>query len=213
MRQQNEARSEWELAGQEPENDWLTAAVDLDDAPETQTVLNATGLTRPIPGLTPPAEKERLDSFIADDADSLWLVGAHGGAGSSTLGAAYGLPALTRRWPISREGTHVVLVCRANLSGLETARSAAREWASNDLPNVQVHGLIIVADAPGRAPKPLQQLATHVAGTVPRVWHVDWIEQLRTSPATPELATGPLKSLTPQIQLLREQISNQRSTQ
>jgi hypothetical protein len=213
MRQQNDTRSEWELAAQEPENEWLTASVETDTDPASQTVIEATGITRPIRDLTPPAEEERLDSFIADDADSLWLVSAHGGAGSSTLGAVYGLPAVTRRWPLAPKGSHVVLVCRANLVGLETARTVAREWASNNLPNVQVHGLIIVADAPGRTPKPLQQLASHVSGAVPRVWHIEWVEQLRTSPATPELAAGPFKSLTPQIQLLREQITNQRSAE
>jgi hypothetical protein len=210
VRAQSDARNEWELAATEPENEWVTAAAPA-PALAAQAPLVATGIAAPIPDLTPPAAEHCLDLLPVDDVDTLWLVSAHGGAGSSALGLVYDLPAVTRRWPVSRAGTHVVLVCRSNLAGLEAARSAAREWASDSLPDVHVHGLIIVPDVPGRVPKPLQQLADHVSGTVPHVWHAAWADELRTTPATPDLATRAWKSLTPQIQLIREQITNQRS--
>ena len=40
----------------------------------------------------------------------------------------------------------------------------------------------------------------------------DTVEQLRSAPATLQLATGPWKVLATKVQLIRAQISNQRST-
>ena len=38
---------------------------------------------------------------------------------------------------------------------------------------------MLMADAPGRLPKPLRDLAQVVGGGVPRVWTVPWIDSLR----------------------------------
>ncbi|WP_454111251.1 DUF6668 family protein [Leifsonia shinshuensis] len=173
-------------------------------------VLEETGTTAPILDLAPPNPIDRFGRIIEAEAGQLWLVSTHGGAGASTLGTALNLPAVTRAWPHANgHAIHVVLVCRSNLHGFESGRLAAREWASNSLPAVRVHGLIVVADAPGRLPKSLRQLEQHISGAVPRVWHIDWEEQLRTNPATPELAAGPWKSLAQQVQLLRKQVTEE----
>ncbi|MBL5975505.1 MAG: hypothetical protein D3X82_17645 [Candidatus Leucobacter sulfamidivorax] len=47
------------------------------------------------------------------------------------------------------------------------------------MPNVEVLGLAIVADAPGRLPRPLRDFARLVGGGVPRTWSVPWIESWR----------------------------------
>ncbi len=47
------------------------------------------------------------------------------------------------------------------------------------MPHADVLGLAIVADAPGRLPRPLRDLAALVAGGVPKVWHVPWVETWR----------------------------------
>lgn len=73
-----------------------------------------------------------------------------------------------------------VLVARAHASGLRAAQLALTQWASGVLgPSTVLLGLVLVADAPGRIPKPLRQLAAHVAGGAPRTWHVGWVEQWR----------------------------------
>jgi len=72
-----------------------------------------------------------------------------------------------------------VLVARTNARGLRAAQAAATQWAAGLVPHVEVVGLVLMADAPGRLPKALRDLAQVVGGGVPRVWTVPWIEALR----------------------------------
>lgn len=111
-----------------------------------------------------------------------WWVGCHGGAGVSTLQAcAPGSAGVTGEWPLSPGPgpTRVVLVCRSHHSGLAFAQTALRQWASGTVPGVQVAGLVIGADAPGRLPKPLLNLMRLVTGAAPRLWSVPWVEAWR----------------------------------
>lgn len=118
---------------------------------------------------------------------ALWCLGVHGGAGESTLAA---LDASWREaghaWPAaplqrSAPPVSVLLVARSSLRGLTAAQSAAQQWAAGLVPWSTVVGLVIVADAPGRLPRPLRDLAQLVAGGVPRTWHLPWIESCRLS--------------------------------
>lgn len=193
-----------------------TAAPEPAEVHETGPVIQPpSGVAAPLANLIPPEAADRFGRHVAAQPGQLWLVSTHGGAGSSALGAALGLPAVTRAWPYAAgRPVHVLLVCRSNLHGLETARLAAREWASqqwaaSNLPGVQVHALVVVADAPGRTPKPLKQLEEHVSGAVPRLWRVAWEERLRTNPSTPGLVLGAWKSLAQQVQLLRKQVTDE----
>lgn len=155
------------------------------------------GLSVPISDLVPPDTTDRFPRRVRARAGEVWLVSTHGGAGSSSLGAALDMPATTRAWPLREDGqpVPVVLVCRSNFTGIEAARLAAREWASGSVPGVQVVGLVVVADASGRLPKELQRMVEHIAGAVPTVWRVGWEEDLRTAAATPELARGAWRRL------------------
>ncbi len=54
----------------------------------------------------------------------------------------------------------------------------------------RVVGLALVADAPGRLPKPLTELCHLVAGGYARVWDVPWVEAWRLGD-TPTLANTP----------------------
>jgi hypothetical protein len=86
-----------------------------------------------------------------------------------------------RYWPVPDAGTStVVLVARSHASGLRAAQAAARQWADQALPpSVRLAGLAVVADASGRLPKSLRELLQLVAGGVPAMWHLPWIEALR----------------------------------
>jgi hypothetical protein len=110
------------------------------------------------------------------------FVGCHGGAGATTVTLAVpGGADAGRYWPLPQHPDicRVVLVTRAHASGLRAAQMAARQWACGALPTVQLLGLAVVADAPGRRPKPLRELLELVSGGVPRVWELPWVEALR----------------------------------
>ncbi|MFD0855570.1 hypothetical protein ACFQ07_25235, partial [Actinomadura adrarensis] len=59
------------------------------------------------------------------------------------------------------------------------AQSAAHQWAAGALPTVHLLGLVVIADAPGKLPKPLKDLLRLVSGGVPRLWKLPWVESLR----------------------------------
>ncbi|PPF72630.1 DUF6668 family protein [Pseudoclavibacter sp. Z016] len=134
-------------------------------------------------GVPAPDRADQLATrTFARDAD-LFVVGAHGGAGESSLAAlSPSWVATDHAWPhiaSSSSRARVVLVARSNMQGLLAAQRAATQWGSGLVPFVDVLGLVIVADAPGKLPRPLRDFAAVVAGGVPRVWKVPWSEALR----------------------------------
>ena len=115
----------------------------------------------------------------------------HGGAGESTI-AALGEQwrAAEHAWPRTSSTARVLLVARSSARGLTAAQTAARQWASGLVPFADVVGLAVLADAPGRLPRPLRDLATVVGGGVPRTWHLPWFEAWRLG-EPPEPASLP----------------------
>ena len=78
----------------------------------------------------------------------------------------------------------VVVVARTSAYGLSQAQRVAAVAASPDGFNVLersalVVGLVLVADAPGRLPRPLVELKHLVSGGYLRVWDVAWVEEWR----------------------------------
>ena len=135
-------------------------------------------------GVVPPAPEDCLPrrEVAAEEQAAVWWVGAHGGAGESTLEELFsGSRAAEHAWPIHAVGqppARVVLVARTNAHGLKAAQRAVREWAAGDVP-VLLLGLVLIADAPGRLPHALRQLADLIAGGVPAAWSLPWIEAWR----------------------------------
>ena len=86
--------------------------------------------------------------------------------------------AADHRWPQRPQPVSCVLTARTSASGLLAAQSAVRQWAAGDAP-VNLHGLVLIADAPGGLPRPLRDLAEVVAGGAPRCWLLPWIEAWR----------------------------------
>lgn len=173
-----------------------------DVAPETVAVLR--GASNPQRGVTGLSEDDgRLGRFLTDTHDVCWL-GVHGGAGESVLAELLGGVACHHRWPLrpaeedDTAPAKVFLVARQNKRGLDAASRAARDWASGAHPDVQLQGLVLMADAPGKTPKPLAGATRVVSGGVPRTWVVPWIEELRLTGAVDweSLAREPRKVLT-----------------
>lgn len=149
--------------------------------PGAASVAQPTGPLLPQRGVPAPDRVDQLPIYDRPQEAPLWWLGTHGGSGESTLAVLVpgSLPA-EHGWPRPPQGpTRVVLVARTNERGLRTAQAAATQWAAGLVPHVEVIGLVLVADAPGRLPKPLRDLALVVSGGVPRVWMVPWIERLR----------------------------------
>jgi hypothetical protein len=144
------------------------------------------GPAAPQPSVSAPDDADRFprrDVREDEEVVTRWWVGAHGGAGESTLELL--VPesrAAGHAWPVTRPGlppARVVLVARTNAGGLRAAQLAATEWASGGVP-VELEGLVLIADAPGRAPRALKDFAELVAGGVPMVWRLPWVEEWRT---------------------------------
>ncbi|MFI7059821.1 DUF6668 family protein [Kribbella sp. NPDC050124] len=158
--------------------------------PSQPADLSRRGPSAPQHGVPAPAEDQRLPKFAIPAADTLWWVGVHGGAGETTMSLLLpGTRAANHRWPIPPPPvpTPVILVARTNGSGLRAAQRAAIEWASGVVQGVAVLGLVLIADAPGRLPRVLDDFADIVGGGVPRVWDIPWIEEWRRGEApTPD---------------------------
>jgi hypothetical protein len=174
-------------------NPWVTSTAH--DGPPihwgTRTAAErTTGPQRPQPAtVQPPTGGLPVYPVPPDVRPVYWWVGCHGGAGVTTLsGAIVGQSAADARghWPAPRRPdlARVVLVARTHFHGLSMAQLAGRQWASGSTPDgTEVLGLVLVADAPGKLPRPLRELAQLISGGFPRVWEVPWIEELRRGDA------------------------------
>lgn len=193
----------------EVSNPWVSQPV----APQTPaspesaapTSAIASGPSAPQRGIPVPDRVDQLPTRDHHVAADLWLLGAHGGAGESSLAelvlqwrpAGHAWP----RVPGHPLRSRVLLTARSNVRGLRAAQSAATQWAAGLAPFVDLVGLVIVADAPGKAPRPIRELTQLISGGVPRTWHVPWIESWRLGdPVVLESAPRPVRRLVDDLQ-------------
>ena len=191
----------------------------FEDVPE-ETVTVLRGAPGPQKGMVGPSESEgRLGRFLTNTHGVFWL-GAHGGAGESVLAELLGGTVCQHRWPMrsadagQEAPAAIFLVARQNRRGLDAASRAARDWASGTHPDVELQGLVLMADAPGKTPKPLAAATRVVSGGVPRTWVVPWIEELRLTGTVDweSLAREPRKVLTALAEAV-EEINPERTPQ
>ena len=179
------------------------------------TTVPTTGPTHPQAGVPAPPTAalptRRLD-VVAD----VYVVGAHGGAGESTVAALN--PAWWAEtghgWPLvpTSAAPRVLLVARTSASGLRAAQAAATQWAAGATPPIDLLGLVLVADAPGRLPRPLRELAQLVGGGVPRTWTLPWSEPWRLGEeVTPRGRRRPAAVLLRDVHLLLSQTTDERN--
>lgn len=144
-------------------------------------ISSATGPIAPQPHVSLP--EDALPVRRVHSSPGLWVVGAHGGSGESTVAALDpSWQAAEHAWPEVATGDPVacIVVARTNVRGLMAARTALTQWAASGAGrSVKLLGLVLVADAPGRLPAPLRDLAKVVGGGSPRVWDVAWSEPWR----------------------------------
>ena len=179
----------------EPLNPWLSRPTTPppSQAAPVASVPDAVGPVAPQRGIPAPDRVDQLPIHDRGTTAALWWVGAHGGSGESTLAALMpGSQAAGHAWPRTPSQTpaRTVLVARGDARGLRAAQDAMRQWAAGLVPSVEVLGLVVMADAPGRVPRSLRDLLQVVSGGVPRTWTVPWVEAWRVG-EPPALASSP----------------------
>ncbi|WP_063014221.1 hypothetical protein [Nocardia kruczakiae] len=112
------------------------------------------------------------------------VLGAHGGAGTSTLARWWAHAADTGlAWPAATVTTQrVVVAARDCLPGLVAAADRLREWhAGLTPPGVIVVGLVLVPPRPGRVPLAVRRYRSTVGALVGgAMWSVQWYDELLT---------------------------------
>ncbi|GAB2919965.1 hypothetical protein GCM10027047_16710 [Rhodococcus aerolatus] len=145
------------------------------------------GPTAPL--ATPAPAGPGLPTTRVDTDPLLWVVGVHGGAGASTVAALLGsagehpdeVSELPQHLPDTgpgRPAPRVLLVARTHVTGLHWAAHVARHWASGRT-GIDLVGLVVLDDAP-TLPPVLAAEVRRVAGMVPALWHLPWVEAWRT---------------------------------
>ncbi|MDI2019823.1 DUF6668 family protein [Paenarthrobacter nicotinovorans] len=169
-------------------NPWVTSP---DEGIEEETpdvhVPPAAVISTPLKGMVEPDTADRLANRTMNGTAAVWVVGSHGGAGESrTADLLDGARPTGHCWPVVQDGSkpRVLLVCRADMRGLTTAQSALTQWASGAAPAVELIGLAVLADAPGKTPKALRDFTAIVGGGAPRLWTLPWVEAWRHGDST-----------------------------
>jgi hypothetical protein len=143
--------------------------------------------------------------WTASETD-LWVVGAHGGAGATSWAHLLRAGDAGAAWPNPGRSVKVLVVARRNHTGLARARQAAMQWAQGGpLAHVDLVGLLVAADAPGRGPKALRDEARLTAGAFPTVIEVGWVDAWRLEEAWECPAPRDVRRAVAQVQELRRE--------
>ena len=136
----------------------------------------------------PPAQRAPIWNsavpMLTDAGDDhraplLWLLGAHGGAGATTLARLLAPAAdCLRRWPAPTvgESPYVVVVARETAIGLAAADALLRQHHAGLAGGSAVVGLVTVAARPGRVPAAIRRDRRLYAELVSHTWRIDWHE-------------------------------------
>ncbi len=118
----------------------------------------------------------------------VWLLGVHGGSGARCLAAVLsGTRNAGKQWPTPTGGREqIALVCRSSQRGLSAAQDHARQFRDGELrQRLDLLGVIVSADGPGRVPPPLRRLEKLLSGATPILGEIPWQPAWRLGPAQP----------------------------
>lgn len=142
--------------------------------------LDPATITAPAPGRRAPVREAPLPT-TGTHPPLFAVLGAHGGAGTSTL-ARWWAPAADTglAWPASPLTTQRVLIAaRLCIPGLTAAAERLREWHAGLAPDgVLVIGLVLTAARPGKVPAAVRRYHSVVAELVDQVHQIGWHDEL-----------------------------------
>ncbi|BCB75004.1 hypothetical protein GCM10022251_75690 [Phytohabitans flavus] len=113
--------------------------------------------------------------------DGLGWIGAHGGAGATTLTRLLGGIDIGCRWPdaMLAEPARVMMVGRTNMEGLRAVSRALLALREGRHPaGMRLMGVVLMADAPGWLPVQLTSRIRLLRSIAP-VYRVPWIPSFR----------------------------------
>jgi hypothetical protein len=140
------------------------------------------GCPWPAPPADPPASADE------DEPCPVFVVGAHGGAGTSTVARLLNALDSGCAWPEPPYGVrvNVVLTARTSAAGLMAASRTLAGYCAHGYPEfAYLTGFVLVADAPGRLPKELNRRIT-ILGSATMVYRLPWVHEWRLSEAAPD---------------------------
>lgn len=106
-------------------------------------------------------------------------VATHGGAGVTTLAAVYGGHDCGRDWPGPEDPRSVLLVARTHAAGLASVSGTLELFRRGEAPpGLDLDAVVLVADAPGRLPRPLAQYVKAIESVID-VYRVPWVPAWR----------------------------------
>ncbi|MFJ6003603.1 DUF6668 family protein [Arthrobacter sp. NPDC092385] len=147
----------------------------------------------------PVKETEPAASVTVTTA-TLWLVGASGGVGTTTLAGMCSDNVVDESDQHPTWAGRALLVCSTSGSSLEAAQQLARKSASGQLA-YELVGLVIVHDRPkNRLTKPTLDFARGVARMFPVAMTVPYEASWREVGATPQASGTRLKSVLRKIE-------------
>jgi hypothetical protein len=121
------------------------------------------------------------------------VVGAHGGAGTSTVARLLNATDSGRFWPTPDEygsSIRVVLTARTNAVGLMAASQALAGYYANSHPEgPYLAEFVLVPDAPGRLPKDLNRRVAILASAT-MVYQLPWVRSWRLCEIAPDQETA-----------------------
>jgi hypothetical protein len=116
----------------------------------------------------------------------LSVTGAHGGAGASTLARLLNAVDMGPVWPNPGRCVpwYVLVAARTNAAGLDAASRMLASYRGRRYPQgCLLLGFVLMADAPGRLPKPISRSITILSSAMP-VTRVPWVGSWRLGEIT-----------------------------
>jgi len=140
----------------------------------------------------PPGARPAVQADLVRQME-IGVVGAHGGAGTSTVARLLNATDSGRFWPEPGESgssMRVVLTARTNAVGLMAASQALAGYcASSHSEGPYLAGFVLVPDAPRRLPKELNRRIAILASAT-MVYRLPWVRSWRLCETTPDQETA-----------------------
>ena len=147
-----------------------------------------------------PVKETEPAALVTVTTATLWLVGASGGVGTTTLAGMCSDNVVDESDQRPTWAGRALLVCSTSGSSLEAAQQLARKSASGQLA-YELVGLVIVHDRPkNRLTKPTLDFARGVARMFPVAMTLPYEASWREVGATPQASGTRLKSVLRKIE-------------